>query len=184
MYIFVHIHLYTYIHIHMYFYTYLYICLYICVCVCVCIYTNLNLLVFTSYIYVPLFNDDSIFKPYIYLKFHPPMISTHATHCYTPQHAATRCNTLQHILYDYTCTKFHFPVIFHFLISTNATHCNTLQHTATHCNTLQHTATHCNTLQHILITFFHLFFQSISLLYNMFEPYEIIHAITHTHTHT
>jgi len=74
------------------------------------------------------------------------------------QHAATRCNALQHTSSgrsSSTCQlRKHYT----------ATHCNTLQHTATQCNTLQHTssgrssstcqlrkhytATHCNTLQH------------------------------------
>ena len=51
------------------------------------------------------------------------------------QHAATRCNTLQH-LYELTAT---------FLVLHVTKRCTTQQHTATHCNTLQHTATHCNT---------------------------------------
>jgi len=76
------------------------------------------------------------------------------------QHAATRCNTLQH---SYGVLGFNRPRIFW----RTATCCNTLQltygqldffivlkffgglqHTATRCNTLQHAATRCNTLQH------------------------------------
>jgi len=73
-------------------------------------------------------------------------------HCYTLQHTATHCNTLQHrpeILIEFAKLK-----------------CYTLQHTATHCstpqhrpellmiiakvkyNTLQHVASHRNTLLH------------------------------------
>jgi len=48
------------------------------------------------------------------------------------QHAATRCNTLQHTpAHAASCCR--------------RSHGVTLQHAATRCNTLQHTATHCNT---------------------------------------
>jgi len=68
-------------------------------------------------IIIPLRNDD-----------HKMIISQHATH------AATHCNTLQHIVMP---TIRSFGRTQHIL-------CNTLQHTATHCNTIQYTAKHCN----------------------------------------
>jgi len=58
----------------------------------------------------------------------------------TPQHTATSCNTLQHLLH-------HINVV---VIVNNSTvqHSNRLQNTAKHCKTLQTAATHYNTLQH------------------------------------
>jgi len=61
------------------------------------------------------------------------------------QHAATRCNTLQHTAWhawvEMTDAAYRCNALQH-----AATHCNTLQRTATRCNALQHAATHCNTL--------------------------------------
>ena len=74
--------------------------------------------------------------------------------CNTPQHAATRCNTLHRTALHFSkrliqfVTDKHCSVTHCNTLKHAAAHCNTLQHAATHCNTLQHTATHCNTLQH------------------------------------
>jgi len=101
-------------------------------------------------------------------KFYLPAVTL--PHCCTLQHAATRCNTLQHTphcnfpTYPDPATLQHTAPHSHCNTLTplnTATHCTTsacpdpaiLQHTATHCNTLQHTATHshCNTLHHICL---------------------------------
>ena len=87
----------------------------------------------------------------------------------TPQHVATRCNTLQRIARNtlqHTATHCNAPEHFdvlcrssHSLISDQLLNiCTTLQHTVTNCKPLQHAATHimrmydwsvlCNTLQH------------------------------------
>jgi len=91
--------------------------------------------------------------------------------CNTLQHAAIRCNMLQHTI---ICTRAGARGVISDNSASHVSYCktrcntrNTLQHTheqvlevlsaetlhhtyhtATHCNTLQHTATHCNTLQH------------------------------------
>ena len=85
------------------------------------------------------------------------------TPCYTLQHDATRCNTLQHAWQCLSRTLFivltllwggsHLPTLQHtqhtatlcYTLQHAATRCNPLQHAATRCNTLQYTATHCNT---------------------------------------
>jgi len=74
---------------------------------------------------------------------------------HTATHTATRCNTLQRILYSgalhdqLSCIIRNAP---QHTATTLQPHCN---HTATHCNALQHTATHCNTLQHVANTLQH-----------------------------
>ena len=64
-----------------------------------------------------------------------------APHYNTLQHAATRCNSLQHTMHIESCDCTLQHVV---------THCNTLQHTAARCHTLQNTATHCNPLRHTI----------------------------------
>jgi len=68
--------------------------------------------------------------------------------CYTLQHVATHCHTLQHTMLD-TSTHTSFkkkiagiPVRFDMHIS-----CHTLQHTATHCNTPYYTLQHTLRIQ-------------------------------------
>ena len=83
---------------------------------------------------------------------------THTHRDNSLQHAATRCNTLQHperqAILGVCGTATHCNSL-----HLTATLCNTLQHperqalkgifaTATHCNSLQHSAARCNTLQH------------------------------------
>jgi len=63
---------------------------------------------------------------------------------YVLQHAATRCNTLQHAASG--VRDFAEEKVMHDGKVRTATHCNTLQHTAAHCTTLHHSAPHCNTL--------------------------------------
>ena len=81
--------------------------------------------------------------------------------CNTLQHAATRCNTLQHN--NYMHRRWRKCCALWIRHKRRCRDCTTLLHTATHCNTLQHAATlwlhasptthqrrcrDCNTLQH------------------------------------
>jgi len=59
------------------------------------------------------------------------------------QHAATRCNTLQHTA-TYTWMRSVKCVVWSSAYHTYSTYCNTLQHATIQCNILQHTATHYN----------------------------------------
>jgi len=71
------------------------------------------------------------------------------------QHAATRCNTLQHNARrelangGLLATNLQQPAKLCDTLQHTGIHCNLQQHIAMHCNTLQHTATLCKTPQHI-----------------------------------
>jgi len=81
-----------------------------------------------------------------------------STHSNKLQHAATRCNTLQHTSgagqlgqEDTDNRGDAANEMADNLVAVNigpGRYRYTLQHTATHCNTLQHAATHCDKLQY------------------------------------
>ena len=110
---------------------YLYlVCVCVCLCLCICVCEGAGAILQRARELDPLMAQQLIAGMSCHAHDYA---ATQCTCTTTLQHAATRCNTLQHSrslqLFRFTCMIM-------------------LQYTAPHCDRLQHTATHCNTLQH------------------------------------